>query len=130
MSDEAEDRFDTIISWALKIGVVVSLCLIVAGTMIVFIHNGSNGFSLNTLSNMDSNTAVNSSEIHLLDIASGVASLSGMYIIALGLWVLIFTPISVVAISFVNFTYGKNRLYMFMSAIVLFNLFLAMIFIT
>ncbi len=130
MSDEAEDRFDTIISWALKIGVVVSLCLIVAGTMIVFIHNGSNGFSLNTLSNMDSNTAVNSSEIHLLDIASGVASLSGMYIIALGLWVLIFTPISVVAISFVNFTYGKNRLYMFMSAVVLFNLFLAMIFIT
>ena len=130
MPDEAEDRFDTIISWALKIGVIVSLCLIVAGTMIVFIHNGSNGFSLNTLSNMDSNTAVNSSEIHLLDIASGVASLSGMYIIALGLWVLIFTPISVVAISFVNFTYGKNRLYMFMSAIVLFNLFLAMIFIT
>ena len=51
----------------------------------------------------------------------------GVYFVSLGLWILILTPISVVFIAVLDFIKEKNRLYVIMSLIVLFNLFVAMI---
>lgn len=50
-----------------------------------------------------------------------------MYFISLGLWVLIFTPITVVVIATVYFAREKNYLYVGMSVVVLFNIFVAML---
>ncbi|MEM0157632.1 MAG: DUF1634 domain-containing protein, partial [Thermoplasmataceae archaeon] len=60
-------------------------------------------------------------------IGAGLAHLDGFYFITVGLWVLIFTPISVVVLSIVTFIAEENRLYLIMAIIVLFNLFFAML---
>lgn len=116
---------DLITSYTLKTGVISSIALIIAGIILLFTRNGGMGYSLSYLSNF-SNT-LSSAGISLSGIPQGIISLDGVYYITLGLWVLIFTPISVVFIAIIDFFREKNKLYLAMSIIVLFNLFFAMI---
>lgn len=122
-----KDRIDLdlITSYTLKTGVVTSIVLVVIGVILLFTRNGGMGYSLSYLSSF-SNT-LSSSGISLSGIPNGIVSLDGIYYITLGLWILIFTPISVVFIAIIDFLQEKNRLYLIMSIIVLFNLFFAMI---
>lgn len=116
---------DIVTSYTLKIGVVTSILLILTGIILLFTRNGGMGYSLSYLSNYTS--TLSSSGIDLSGIPQGIFSLDGIYYITLGLWILIFTPISVVVIAIIDFFREKNRLYLIMSIIVLFNLFFAMI---
>lgn len=116
---------DLITSYTLRTGVVLSLFFIVTGVLLLFVRNGGMGYSLSTLSNFHG--SFNSEFIPLGGIPAGLASLDGIYYIATGLWVLIFTPISVVFIAIIDFLKEKNKLYVVLSIVVLFNLFFAML---
>lgn len=116
---------DLITSYVLRIGVLTSLFFIVAGVLLLFFRNGGFGYSLSYLANY-SNT-IGSDKIPLDQIPNGIISLDGIYYITLGLWVLIFTPITVVFSAIIEFSMAKNRLYVIMSIIVLFNIFFAML---
>lgn len=116
---------DLITSYTLRTGVIISLFFILLGTVLLFVRNGGMGHTLSYLSDFNNN--FDSQFIQLGGIPAGLASFDGIYYIATGLWVLIFTPISVVFISILDFIKDKNRLYVAMSIIVLFNLFFAML---
>lgn len=120
---------DIITSYILKTGVVTSILFILAGVILIFTRNGGLGFTLSQLSTFSSGagTTLNSAGISLSGIPQGLIALDGVYYVTLGLWVLIFTPITVVFMSIVDFLREKNRLYVVMSIIVLFNLFFAML---
>lgn len=117
---------DIITSYTLKTGVIISISLILVGVILLFVRNGGMGYSLSQLSSFNSGT-LSSAGISLGGIPQGIFSLDGIYFVTLGLWILIFTPISVVFIAMVDFLREKNRLYVVMSLLVLFNLFFAMI---
>lgn len=116
---------DIITSYILRIGVISSIILILSGVVLLFVRNGGMGYSLSYLSHF-SNT-LDSSGISLSKIPQGLAALDGIYFITLGLWVLIFTPVTVIFTAIVDFLSEKNKLYVIMSVIVLFNLFFAML---
>ena len=122
---QKEIDLDLITSYTLRTGVFLSLFFILSGTILLFVRNGGMNHTLSYLSDFSNN--FNSQFIPLAGIPAGLASLDGIYFIATGLWVLIFTPISVVFISIIDFLKDKNRLYVVMSIIVLFNLFFAML---
>ena len=117
---------DLITSYTLKTGVIVSLFFIVFGTILIFVRNGGMNHDLAYVSDF-SNMNFNSKFIPLGGIPAGLAALDGVYYVTTGLWVLIFTPISVVFIAIIDFLKDKNRLYVVMSILVLFNLFFAML---
>ncbi len=114
-------------SLILKSGVVVSLFLILLGTILIFTVRHADHLTLSQIADIYSTTIINSSQIGLGDLLSGSLSLDGIYLISLGLWVLIFTPISVVFVGLIDFELQKNYRYVIMSLIVLFNLFFAML---
>lgn len=118
---------DLVISYFLRTGVLVSIFLIFFGIILLFLKGGSEGYSLSEIASYHS--VLNSSLIPLARIPSGIRSLDGLYFIALGLWVLIFTPITVVVISLISFVIRSNWLYVVLSGVVLFNLFFSMLII-
>lgn len=123
----AQNQLDTdqITSMILKAGVIISLSLIVIGVILLFVKGEGDGYSISSIANFHSN--VSSKLLNPKDIIPGLEALDGLYFITFGLWVLIFTPITVVFTSMVEFVKANNRLYVIMSLIVLFNLFFAMI---
>lgn len=116
---------DIITSYVLRTGVIASLALIVTGVVLLFVRNGGMGYSLSYLGHFTK--TLSSDQIPLSQLPQGIISLDGVYYVTLGLWILIFTPISVVFIAILDFIKEKNRLYVVMSLIVLFNLFVAML---
>ncbi|MDS0257296.1 DUF1634 domain-containing protein [Thermoplasmatales archaeon AK] len=118
---------DTISSYTLRTGVIASILLIIAGTALLFIQGHGGAYSLDQISSYNYSFHINSARINLLALWVGLAQLNGLYFIALGLWVLIFTPITVVVIALLSFIETKNHLYIVMSLLVLFNLFFAML---
>ncbi len=122
---QKEIDLDLITSYVLRTGVVVSLFFILFGTILLFVRNGGMNHTLSYLSNFSN--SFDSHSIPLGGIPAGLAALDGIYYITTGLWVLIFTPISVVFIAIIDFLKDKNKLYVAMSIVVLFNLFFAML---
>ncbi len=121
--------FQIVVSRVLRIGVLTSMAFVVAGVFLIFIRGGADGYTLAQLSNLGSSQVsaqLDSSMLPPSGIFSGIASLNGAYFIALGLWILVFTPISVVVISALEFFSIRNMRYVIMSLIVLVNLFVAM----
>lgn len=116
---------DIITSYVLRTGVIACIALIVTGVVLLFVRNGGMGHSLAYLAHFTQ--TLGSDQIPFSQLPQGIASLDGVYYIVLGLWVLIFAPISVVFIAILDFIKEKNRLYVVMSLIVLFNLFVAML---
>ncbi len=123
MSNEID--LDRIASLVLKSCVYASLILIFVGTALIFIKGGSDGRSISQIANYHLNYG--SKQIPLDGIPDGLYLMDGVYYIALGLWILIFTPITVVGIAFFSFIEEKNWLYVAMTIIVLFNLIFAML---
>ncbi|GGM73710.1 hypothetical protein GCM10007108_09580 [Thermogymnomonas acidicola] len=116
---------DTVVSYVLRAGVITSVTLILLGVLLIFARHGADGFSVLQLAAY--HNTLDSKYIYLNHILSGIASLDGVYFITLGLWVLIFTPITVVVFSLATFIEQKNSLYIGLAAVVLFDLFFAMI---
>ena len=94
---------DRLISNVLRIGVVLSLILIIIGTLLLFVNNGSSGFPLSEIINV--NSKINSSQFSLSDIINGIASFQGINFILLGIVVLVITPIARVVCSIFAFLY-------------------------
>jgi uncharacterized membrane protein len=116
---------DSITSLILRVGVLSSLSLIIVGVILLFIDGKADGVSISQIASFHS--SFNSSYLNPTHIIQGLMAVDPLYFITLGLWVLIFTPITVVFTSMVTFVTSGNRLYIAMSLIVLFNLFFAML---
>lgn len=124
-------ELNDVLSLVLRLGVVISLILLVSGVILVFIPGGSGSYSIGQITNYKPTAtqapSLNSSSIPLNGILNGLVHLNGVYYITLGLWILIFTPISIVIIALIDFLLQKNKLYIVLTMIVLFDLFFAML---
>lgn len=117
-------------SRVLRIGVNTSIAIIVVGLAILFVKGSADNFTLSQLANFGSGSVtLDSSEVPLTGLISGLISLDAIYYFVLGLWVLIMTPVTVVFIAFFAYIREKNYLYVALSGIVLVNIFIAMLII-
>jgi len=116
---------DSVTGIVMRVGVILSIVLVATGIIITVIEHGSDGYTLNELFSRVS--TVNSSTASLHFILNGFSRLSGLSFIYIGLMVLISIPVIRTALALIYFLYDKNRLYIVLSAIVLFNLLLAIL---
>ncbi|NON62259.1 DUF1634 domain-containing protein [Acidianus sp. RZ1] len=112
-----------VIGLSLRIGVIVSVILIATGSLLTFVEHGSNGYSVSEL--LSRTSVVNSSTASFNFIVKSVSQFTGLGLIYLGLVVLIATPVIRVMLSVLYFALDKNLLYTIVTAIVLFNLLIA-----
>ncbi|QXJ30674.1 DUF1634 domain-containing protein [Saccharolobus shibatae] len=115
--------FNNIIGNTLRIGVIISAIIIIFGVALLFVYNGSNGFTITQISS--SNSIINSSIFKLSEIFSGLPKLYGLDYIYLGLIVLIATPVLRVLLGIAQFASERNKLYTIITVIVFFNLMFA-----
>jgi uncharacterized membrane protein len=111
------------IGLALRVGVLLSAAIILIGVVLVFAHQGSNGFSLSQIATP--NSRVNSSVFQPSEVMEGLSKLNGLDYVYLGLMVLIATPIIRVVLGIAQFVKERNKLYTIITVIVLFNLMFA-----
>ena len=111
------------ISYVLRFGVVASVLLVSVGTILLFADNGSNGFSLSQIANV--NAGINSAVITVPAIISGLSALQGIDFVLLGLMVLMATPVTRVFLSIFAFLYDRNWIYVIITAIVFIYLMIA-----
>lgn len=111
------------ISYVLRFGVVASVLLVSVGTILLFADNGSNGFSLSQIANV--NAGINSAVITVPAIISGLSALQGIDFVLLGLMVLMATPVTRVFLSIFAFLYERNWIYVIITAIVFIDLMIA-----
>jgi uncharacterized membrane protein len=110
---------ELIIGQTLRFGVIISILLIVVGVVVLFIQGQSNGISLDKLSMI--NSTVNSSSINVNQMLLNF-SFNGLNFIILGLLTLIATPIARIILGIASFAMEKDKLYVIITVIVLFNL--------
>ncbi len=116
-------EMNDIISYGLRIGVIISFLLLALGSMLLFINGGGGGYTIKQLSM--TNSSINSSQFSINGIMHGIGMLDGMDIIMLGLIVLVATPIVRVLLSIVAFVVERNPLYTIITIIVLTDLMIA-----
>ncbi len=126
---EASDKLTTLVSWILKIAVFLSIGLVTIGSIMMFIFNGADGYTISQIQSYNSKINLTSHAFSPVLIPSGLVALNPIAFISLGLWVLIFTPVTVLFSSLVDYIYTKNKLYVILTFIVLFNLFTAILII-
>ena len=113
---------ELIIGQTLRVGVIISILLIVIGVVILFIQGQSSGISLEKLSMI--NSTVNSSSLNVPQMLFNF-SFNGLNFIILGLLTLIATPIARIVLGIVSFAMEKDKLYVIITVIVLVNLIFA-----
>lgn len=118
-------RMELLISGLLRTGVIVSLALVVTGTILTFIHHPDYASSPEELQQLISGGT--NFPFTWSDIAAGVLTLEGQAIVMVGLLLLIATPILRVAVSALIFIYQKDRVYTFITLIVLSMLLLSFV---
>jgi len=119
-----------IISASLRTGVILSMLFIISGVVLMMVMRTTDGYTISQIADYSqgpSGHTLYSSLIPLNQVFTGIFQLDGAFYIAFGLWVLIFTPITVVIIALISFIETKNNLYIALSSCVLFVLFFAML---
>jgi uncharacterized membrane protein len=110
-------RVEIVISWVLRIGVVTSLAIVLLGLALVFVQHPaflSSGAELPDL------TRFGAVFPHTLpDVFQGIAHTRGEAIVAIGLLLLILTPVARVAVSILAFLYQRDRPFTFITLTVL-----------
>ena len=121
--------FQDILSVVMRTGVLTSVAFMIVGVALIFITGKADGYTLSEISNLKAvtSTQLNSSMLLPADFLQGLIAFDGAYYIALGLWILIFTPVTVVVISILEYADVKNYRYILISIIVLINLFVAIL---
>ncbi len=110
-------RVELLISALLRTGVLVSLILIFAGTVLSFIHHPDYASSQAELARL---TGPGAAFPHTIpEVADGIGQLRGRAFVAAGLLVLIATPVMRVAVSIVGFIYQSDRTFVVITSIVL-----------
>mgnify|MGYP001770711220 FL=1 len=115
--------YDTAIAYVFRAGVIVSVSLILIGIIALFIEGSSNGYSLSRVSSPYSD--VNSSIFLPERVLNEISIFRPLDLIFLGLMVLIAIPVIGVWIALIHFILQRNKLYILMAIIVIFNLMFA-----
>jgi uncharacterized membrane protein len=116
-AEERLHRVELLISNLLRIGVILSLTLVVIGTIISFVHHPEYVSSSIELQQLTQAGA--SFPYTLRDVLTGVLDLRGKAFVTVGLLLLIATPVARVAVSILAFLYQKDRVYTLITLIVL-----------
>ena len=111
-----------VIGWILRIGVALSMAVVVVGGAIYIYRHGHSTPDFRSFKKMP--YFINSTE----GILQGVIHLRGQTIIQLGIMILIATPILRVVFSVIGFLIEKDYLYTFISALVLLIILVSMFF--
>jgi len=110
-------RVELLISNLLRIGVTASLSLIIIGTILTFIHHPVYISSATELQRL---TQPGAAFPHTKsDVLGGALQLHGSAVVTVGLLLLIATPVMRVAVSIFAFIYQRDRLFTFITTIVL-----------
>ena len=116
-------EMNDVIAYVLRIGVVISVILILVGTVLLFLQGSSNGFTIGELASTGSK--INSSLFSFSDIVNGLLSYQGLDFMLIGIIVLIITPIARVIASVLSFMYERNWLYVVITLIVFIDILIA-----
>lgn len=111
--NKSDERFRFMISNVLRFGVSLSAILIIIGGVLFFVQNPNPVFDYVTFKDEPSNLK------DIVLIVRNAFSFNGKSIIQLGLLILIATPFLRVLFSLIGFAYEKDRVYVFISGIVL-----------
>lgn len=116
---------ETLISNLLRIGVTVSVAIVLAGIIFTFVHHPEYFSSRPALGHLiDAKRDYTSS---IPAVLRGVATQRGQAIAMLGILLLIATPVARVAVSIAIFIVERDRLYIAMTSVVLFLLLLSFV---
>lgn len=111
------ERVERVISVLLRVGVVVSLLVVVAGTVVSFVHHPAYLYSATDLGYL---TKPGGAVPRTLgDVAAGVRAGRGQAIVVAGLLLLVATPVLRVAVAVVAFLIQKDRVFALITAVVL-----------
>ena len=110
-------RVERLISWLLLGGVATSMATVLFGLLLMFVHHRE---YLQSAADCRRLTAPGAAFPHTLaDVPRGVVDGRGQAVVALGLLLLIATPILRVAVSLLGFVLQRDPTYAVISAVVL-----------
>jgi uncharacterized membrane protein len=115
--NEKARQVELVISNLLRVGVVVSLCVVLFGTVVSFVHNPDYVLRPEVLDRVSGKTAQFPHTVG--DVLRGLIEFRGKAIVMFGLLILIGTPVLRVAVSIVGFVYERDAKYVVFTAIVL-----------
>jgi uncharacterized membrane protein len=116
-------RAELIISGILRTGVVTSLIVILAGSVLTFLHHPQ---YLSSHSELERLTEPGGAVPRTLaQVVAGIVSVQGQSIVAAGLLLLILTPVMRVAVSILAFVVQRDRTYVMITTVVLLLLLLS-----
>ena len=108
---------EILISWLLRVGVVTSLSFVLIGLLLMFIHHPSYLVSVMDLQRL---TSPGAAFPHTLrDVVNGLLAGRGQAVVAVGLLMLIVTPIMRVAVSIFAFALRRDRAFVLITSGVL-----------
>lgn len=110
-------QVELLISVLLRVGVSISLTVVVLGTIFTFAHHRDYLSSRTALPEITGDAAKFPRTIG--QVVAGVRDLQGRSIVLLGLLLLIATPVLRVAVSIFAFVYEHDRTYVIITSIVL-----------
>jgi uncharacterized membrane protein len=114
--EERVRKVELLISNLLRTGVIVSLGLVVLGTVVSFMQHPE---YLTEKFFVGSASAPRTAILHSLsDVAAGLKAFNGEAIVTLGILLLIATPVIRVGVSIFAFIYQRDRLYTLITAAV------------
>ncbi len=110
-------RSEVAISYLLRVGVIVSLLVVVTGTIVTFVHHPEYGRSSAAYRRL---TAPPASPFRRPeDVIDGLCHLKGQAVVTLGLLVLVATPVLRVAASIGLFAVKRDRTFVAITSLVL-----------
>ena len=128
LTEEAEERVrrvEILISNILRFGVITSFTVIVIGVVVMFVANPGTASSADALGRL---TGPDATFPHTIPaVVYGLGQFEGESILALGLLLLVATPVIRVAVSIAAFVYQKDRTFVVITAVVLALLILSFI---
>ncbi|BDC18436.1 DUF1634 domain-containing protein [Acidianus sp. HS-5] len=116
---------DYVTGMIMRIGVILSIALVALGVIIIVVEGHASNYSESVLFSRTS--YVNSSIASINYIVKGFSNISGLSFIYLGLIVLVSIPVLRTALALAYFAHEKNRLYIVLTIIVVFNLLFAIL---
>ena len=109
-----------VIGWVLRLGVIISISIVIFGGIIYLCRHGEENPDHGKFTPLPD-------FVQLKNIGKGILDFHGRSIIQAGIILLIATPILRIIFSAIGFVLEKDRLYVFISLLVLFIIFISSI---
>ena len=122
-AESSDLGLELLISALLRTGISISLALIVAGTIVSFVHHPDYIRSAEALARL---TRPGMAPHDLREVGAGLAAFRGQALVMLGLLVLMATPVLRVAVSLVSFLRSRDRAFALLTSAVLILLLLSL----